>query len=82
MHPDVKSVNWPANSDDISPLSRVWINMCNYVDNSFPLTKNEIKYFIYVYWNEVIDADHFEDLFNQIQKCLQLVVDKEGGAIY
>ncbi len=83
MHPNVKRIDWPANSGDISPLSTVWDNMHSYVDQKFPLTNDEIKYLIYLYWDEVLDdGDYFQDRFNEIKKCLQTVIDKEGAHLY
>lgn len=82
-HPNISVVTWPANSDDISPISRVWNDIETYVDNQFPLTVTEIKAFICLYWQEMKnDPDYFEDKFSYMKKCLEKLMVNEGGPTF
>ncbi len=82
LHPDIKFVNWPANSGDIHPLSRVWNDMLSYVDDNYPLTRDEIKYLVRTYWVGGTYFVNFDRLFNIIRDSLRMVIVKEGGSLH
>lgn len=74
----IKVLNWSAQSPDLNPIEKLWLNLDHNVDNGDVTNKFKLFEALEKVWGNN-DEQHIRNLVENMPRCLQAVIQGKGG---